>query len=121
MAASSNPMTCDFTSKPATQAQFEAIAEFTTSLDDVTVERKAQVSYAAKRKFLWMWTYERTADGVLYLTALLDRQLDEPRVHEVTQVSAKRWNHHVVVKSSSTATSAWLRDLIRAAHEFGAG
>lgn len=39
-------------------------------------------------------------------------------IHRVTQVSARRWNHHVVAKSLETANGSWLRELIRKGFEF---
>lgn len=67
MANDSNKMISDFTGKPATQSFFTAIAEYTASLGQATKDTKAQVSFAVNRKFLWLWAYEKTADGVLYL------------------------------------------------------
>jgi hypothetical protein len=113
MTSGTNKMTCDFAGKPTTEAYFEAIADFTRSLGQVDCQRKAQVSFSVKRKFLWMWAYEKTADGTLYLNVTLDRRNEDPHIHNVTQVSAHRWNHQVEVKSSHTATSGWLHDLIR--------
>lgn len=52
MARGSNKMISDFTGKPATQSYASAIEAFTTSLDQMEVERKAQVSFRVKRKFL---------------------------------------------------------------------
>ena len=46
--------------------------------------------------------------------------MEDPHVHRVDQVSANRWNHHVVVKTMEAAQSDWLRDLIRAGYEFAA-
>ena len=48
----------------------------------------------------------------------LDRPVEEPHVHHIDQVSANRWNHHVVVKTLEAAQSDWLRELIRAGYEF---
>lgn len=118
MAAGSNKMIGDFTGKPLTQSHFLTIAAHTEALGPVHKEIKAQVSYAVNRKFLWMWAYEKTADGTLYLNLRLDRQVDDPRLHNVSQVSANRWNHHVEVKSAETASSDWLRNLIREGYEF---
>lgn len=118
MARESNKMTCDFSDKPTTQSYFGSIADFTQSLGPVNTEHKAQVSYSVKRKFLWMWAYEKTADGTLYLNVTLDKEINDPHVHNVTQVSTNRWNHHVEVKSQETAASAWLHDLIREGYDF---
>lgn len=48
----------------------------------------------------------------------LDRRIDEPGIHNVTQISRSRWNHQVEVKSPSIATCDWLHALIRAGYEF---
>ena len=48
----------------------------------------------------------------------LDRPVEDPHFHRVDQVSANRWNHHVVVKTMGSAQSDWLRELIRAGYEF---
>jgi hypothetical protein len=118
MAPDSNKMIGEFAGKPLTQSFFAAIAAFTAALGPVSTETRAQASFAVKRKFLWLWAYEKTADGVLYLNVRLDRAVNDPRFHNVTQVSANRWNHHVVVRSETTANSDWLRDLIRQGYEF---
>ena len=78
------------------------------------------MSFSVNRKFLWVWAYERTGDGTLFLNVRLDRPVEDPHFHRVDQVSANRWNHHVVVKTMEAAQSDWLRDLIRAGHEFAA-
>ena len=57
-----------FRGKPKTQAYFSAIEEYAKKLGPSEKEIKAQVSYAVHRKFLWMWAYEQTSDGTLYLT-----------------------------------------------------
>lgn len=118
MTSESNKMIGEFTGKPLTQSFFTAIADYTHALGPVTTEVKGQASFAVKRKFLWCWAYEKTADGTLYLMVTLDQQLDDPNFHDVSHVSKNRWNHNVVVKSLETATSDWLRDLIRAGYEF---
>jgi len=107
----------DFTGKPDTQSFAAAITYYAISLGPVTTELKAQLSFAAYRKFLWLWAYEKTADGTLYLNVTVDRRIDDPGIHAITQISANRWNHHVVVKSEATARSDWLHALIRAGYE----
>lgn len=118
MATRSNKMIGSFRDKPKTQAYFSAIEAYVTSLGPSKKEVKAQVSYSVNRKFLWMWAYEQTPDGTLYLTVTLDSKLDDPRFHNVTQVSKNRWNHHVEVRSKATATSGWLHRLIKAGYDF---
>lgn len=118
MTDDSNKMISDFTDKPKTQSFFNAIAGYTASLGEVDKELKAQVSFSVNRKFLWLWAYEKTPDGTLYLNVTLDRKNSDRRFHDVTQVSKNRWNHHVVVKSESTANSAWLHALIQDGYDF---
>ena len=118
MTARTNTMISDFTAKPTIQAYYEAIDGFVMGLGDVTRTAKAQVSYGVNRKFLWLWAYERTADGTLYLNVTLDHPDHDSRIHEVSQVRANRWNHHVVVRSARTAESRWLRQLLDTGFEF---
>lgn len=118
MTVHSNKMIGKFSSKPKTQAYCSTIEEYVNELGPSKKEVKAQVSYAVNRKFLWMWAYERTPDGTLYLTVTLDTKMDDPHFHYVTQVSKNRWNHHVEVKSKEIATSGWLYRLIKAGYEF---
>lgn len=118
MTSDTNKMTSDFRSKPKTQRYFESIETYVQSLGSVRKEEKAQVSYGVNRKFLWMWVYEKTADGTLYLTVCLDKELSSPHYHYVKQISKNRWNHHVEVKSKEIADSKWLHQLILAGYEF---
>lgn len=111
-------MTCDFTGKPQTQKFAEHIVRYVESLGEVVREKKAQLSYGVQRKFLWLWVYEKTPDGTLYLTVCLDKELASKHFHYVKQVSAHRWNHHVEVKSEDIATSAWLKELLREGYAF---
>lgn len=115
---SSNKMISDFSAKPLTASYFDEIARYAESRGTVSVENKAQASFAVNRKFLWCWAYEKTADGTLFVAVLLDKELSDKNFHEVSHVSKNRWNHNVVVKSAEAATSNWLRALIRAGYEF---
>ena len=115
-----NKMISDFTAKPQTQSHYESIDAFVQGLGPVTKAAKAQVSYAVNRKFLWLWAYEKTADGTLYLNVTLDHPEHHTGVHNLTQVSRNRWNHPVEVKSARTAQSEWLRALIATGFEFAA-
>ena len=118
MPTASNKMIGDFSGKPASADMYAAIESYVLSLGSVTKHLTAQVSFSVNRKFLWVWAYERTGDGTLFLNVRLDRPAEDPHFHRVDQVSANRWNHHVVVKTMEAAQSDWLRDLIRAGHEF---
>jgi|GEM_PF-3892379 len=37
------------------------------------IEYKAHTGFSAKRKFLGVWSYEKTADGTVYLNTILDQ------------------------------------------------
>lgn len=118
MTARSNKMISDFAEKPTTQRFYEAIDTFVLGLGAVEKSMKSQVSYKVNRKFLWLWAYEKTADGTLYMNVTLDHPKDDKRLHKITQVSAHRWNHQAEVKSIKTAESQWIRELIRAGFQF---
>jgi hypothetical protein len=118
MNASPNKMTGNFNSKPQTQQFFSVIDAFVQSLGQSKQTIKSQISYGVNRKFLWLWAYDQTPDGTLYLTVCLDRPLSDSLFHYVTQVSPHRYNHHIEVKSQEIAESPALRDLIRAGYEF---
>ena len=118
MGSDSNKMISDFTGKPTTQSYVTAIVDYVDSLGTVTITRKAAVSYSVNRKFLWLWAYEKTKDGTLFLTVMLDRELEDSRFRAVTKVSKNRWNHHVQVTSGAIANSSWLHALIREGFEF---
>ena len=114
----SNNMISKFSGKLKIDAYYRAIDGYVMGLGEVKREFRAQVSYTVNRKFLWMWAYARTADGTLYLNVALDHREDFPGVHRVTQVSPRRWNHHVEVKSLETVSSRWLGELIKKGFEF---
>lgn len=116
----SNKMISAFSGKPSTDSFYKVIDEYVMSLGQVKRELRSQVSYTLNRKFLWMWAYEKTTDGTLYLSVTLDHQWEDGNLHRVTQVSPNRWNYHVVVKSLQTANSLWLRTLIDKGYEFSA-
>ncbi|MCA9374399.1 hypothetical protein KC725_04535 [Candidatus Peregrinibacteria bacterium] len=118
MSTASNKMIGDFSSKPKTLQFFKSIEKYINALGSCEKTIKAQVSYSVKRKFLWLWAYEKTADGTLYMTVCLDKKMNNPHFHYVAQVSTNRWNHHVVVKSKEIAESDWLKQLMRAGFEF---
>lgn len=114
----SNKMVGHFEGKSRTNCFYQTIDAYVQTLGEAKKTIKAQVNYAVKRKFLWLWAYEKTPDGTLYLTVQLDRSWEHPNFHYVKQVSANRWNHHVVVKSEETATSDWLRQLLAEGYQF---
>jgi hypothetical protein len=111
-------MTGNFRTKPKTLALAERIIGLVQTLGPGHQEIKGQMTFAGKRKFLWMWTYGHTADGTLYVTVCLDRKIDSPNFQYVKQVSPNRWNHHVVVRSFEQIDSRWFNELIEAGHVF---
>lgn len=113
-----NKMIGHFEGKAKTERFYKLIDDYVQSLGETDKELKSQVSYSVKRKFLWMWAYEQTPDGTLYLTIQLDRQRSNPHFHYIKQVSANRWNHHVVIKDEETATSAWLKQSLKEGYQF---
>ncbi len=65
-----------------------------------------------------MWSYDHIADGTLYVTICLDRELHGPHFHYVRQVSTNRWNHHVVVRSVEQVQAQWFRELLELGYAF---
>lgn len=116
--AASNKMTADFSAKPMTEKLAGKVVDMVEALGPSKRERKAQLSFGVKRKFIWMWTYERTPDGTLYLTVTLDKELKGAHFHYVKQATPNRWNHHVVVKSSGQIESAWFKSLLEDGYAF---
>jgi hypothetical protein len=116
--ATDTKMTGDFKGKPQTMALAERIIRLVQSLGPSRQEVKGQMTFARKRKFLWMWTYGHTADGTLHFTVCLDQAMESPHFHYVKQVGPNRWNHHVVVKSFDQIQSSWFRELVEAGYAF---
>jgi hypothetical protein len=107
-----------FNKKPKTLAFFSTIVAYVHTLGTIKQTVKKQISFSVNRKFLWFWVYDKTPDGTLYMTVCLDEKIDDPHFHYVNQISANRWNHHVVVKSEDIATSSWVKRLVRAGYKF---
>lgn len=113
-----NKMKGVFTDTPTTQAYFEAIDTLISSLGGAEQEIKAQCTYKLKRKFLWLWVYDKTADGTLFMNVLLDHQMEAPFLHDINQVSKNRFNHNIVIKSMETIQSKEFLDLLQASYKF---
>ena len=116
--SSGTKMTADFSDKPKTKQFADKIVSLVKSLGPSREESKSQLTFGGKRKFLWMWSYGHTADGTLYVTVCLDRELQGTHFQYVKQVSTNRWNHHVVVKSSDQIDSAWFKRLLKQGYAF---
>ena len=65
-----------------------------------------------------MWSYEKTADGTLFLSFLLDKKLEKDFIHNYYQVSKNRWNHSVVIKTIEEAKNLELKTALLQAYEF---
>lgn len=90
----SNKMISDFSGKPATDAFYRAVDEHVMSLKTATGGLRSQVNYFINRKTLWMWAYETTGDGTLYLDVTPEHRQDDEHIHTITQVSLHRWNQN---------------------------
>lgn len=110
-----NKMKGIFTDKPTTQAYFEAIDTLITSFGGADQEIKAQCSYKLKRKFLWLWVYDKTPDGTMFVNILLDYKMETPFLHDINQVSENRFNHNIVIKSLDIVES---KELLQSSYEF---
>ena len=113
-----NKMIGRFENKPQTQAIFNKVDSYIHSIGNVEIEIKSQISYKLQRKFCWMWSYEKTKDGTLFLAFLLDEKIDASFIHAVTQVSKNRWNHNVVLKSLEDAEDPNLREALSKSYHF---
>jgi hypothetical protein len=111
-------MTADFSGKPKTRQFADKIIALVERLGPSRRETRAQLTFGGKRKFIWLWTYQHTKDGTLYVTVCLDRALDGSHYHYVKQTSTNRWNHHVVIKSADQIESAWFRRLVEEGYAF---
>lgn len=75
---------------------------------------KTQVSFAARRRFAWVWVPEQAAgrgkpaDPVVSFA--LPRRQTDGRVREAVEASPGRWMHHVLVRSGrlDARLKAWL-------------
>lgn len=113
-----NKMIGTFETKPQTQVIFAKIDSYIASLGGADTEIKSQISYRRQRKFLWMWSYEKTKDGTLFLAFLLDREMNADFIHASNQISKNRWNHSVVLKSVEDAENKGLKQVILDAYTF---
>ena len=111
MPATSNKMIGDFSGKPASNAMYAAIESYALSLGSVTKHLTAQVSFSVNRKFLWVWAYERTSDGTLFLNVRLDARwrirtsIASTRsvpTGGTTTSSSRRWRPHRATGSGTS-------------------
>jgi Domain of unknown function (DUF5655) len=111
-----------FAGKPETFQQFRTIANRIDALGPYQVTVGSQISFAVKRKFAWFWLYnvtKKNPNGVLHIMLAIDHRIDDPHLRDISQISRRRWNHQVVIRSSADARSAWLGKLIEPAYRYG--
>lgn len=111
-----------FDGKPETRAIFSAVHDRIAALGPSEMTVASQISVGAKRKFAWFWLYNVTKkhpDGVLHLMLAIDRQIDDPHIRDISQISANRWNHQIVIRTIDDARSEWLGDLLELAYAYG--
>lgn len=111
-----------FAGKPASRSIFDAIHGRIASMGSIEVTVASQITFGSKRKFAWFWLYNvtsRTPNGVPHLMLAIDEPLADPHVRQVNQISARRWNHQVVVRTIEDAQSDWLGFLLERAYAYG--
>lgn len=116
--STSNKMIGHFDKKPLTESFYQIIDRYVSSLVGIQKELKAQLSYSVNRKFLWLWSYEKTADGTLFMSILLDEEVKNPHIHEINHVSKNRWNHSIVIKDKGLVESEWFKKLLDKGYVF---
>jgi hypothetical protein len=113
-----------FEGKPESLAVFRIVEERIAALGPSEITIGSQISFGRARKFAWFWLYNVTKkdpNGVPHLMLALDQPVDSDHVRSVTQISQRRWNHQIVLRSPADARSPWLADLLRFAYAYGAG
>ena len=111
-----------FTGKPRSFEIFKVVHDRVRSFGPFDVTVKSQISFGVERNFAWFWLYNVTKkdpNGILHTSVRLDRNIDDPHVRNIEQISRNRWNHQVVIRTMADARSRWLSRLMEAAYEFG--
>jgi hypothetical protein len=111
-----------FAGKPESHRIFDAIAARIAEHGPTELSVRSQISFGVSRKFAWFWLYnvsKKNPSGVPHLMLAADHEMEDPHIREVNQISTKRWNHQIVVRSLDDARSAWLGELIAAAYRYG--
>jgi hypothetical protein len=91
-----------FAGKPESREVLDVIAARINELGPSEIEVKSQISFAVDRKFAWFWLYnvtKKNPSGIPHLMLALDRKVADPHVREVNQISRKRWNHQIVIRT----------------------
>jgi hypothetical protein len=111
-----------FEGKPESRALFEIIAGRIEALGPAEITVGSQISFGARRKFVWFWLYNVTKkdpNGVPHLMLAIDQEVASDHVREVNQVGKSRWNHQIVARTREEAESRWLGDLLERAYRYG--
>lgn len=103
---------------------FRIVSEQVASVGPADMTIGSQISFGRSRKFLWFWLYnvtQKDPNGVPHLMLALDHEVESDRVRNVDRVGKQRWNHQVVLRTTSDASSPWLAELIALAYAYGGG
>ncbi|HSP47885.1 MAG TPA: DUF5655 domain-containing protein [Clostridiaceae bacterium] len=112
-----------FEGRPEALMYFEALREEIEALGPVKLEvMKTQVSFAAERKFAWvwlpqMWTRKRPETSIT-LTFCLDREVRHPKIVEAVEPSPGKWTHHILINRIEDLDDE-VRDWLKEAYDFG--
>ncbi len=112
-----------FADRPVTLEIFRAIEKQISTFGPAAIAVGSQISFGTgKRKFAWVWLYnvtKKNPNGILHLMLAIGRPIEDAHVRAVSPVGKTRWNHQIVVRTLEDAESAWIRDLIGEAYQFG--
>jgi hypothetical protein len=111
-----------FERKPDTHEIYDAVARRIVALGPSEVAVKSQISFGANRKFAWFWLYnvtQKNPSGTLHVMLAIDHEVKDPHVRDISQISKKRWNHQIVIRTLEDAKSEWLGELVRQAYTYG--
>ncbi|MEV0546369.1 DUF5655 domain-containing protein [Nocardia salmonicida] len=105
-----------FAERPGALRLFHSLASRIEGLGDITmVITKSQVSYAADRKFAWLWPVPRSKSSVqdlLMLTLDTRSPLSDPLIGSVAETYPGKWTHQIKVTDDSVVdrivTAGWL-------------
>jgi hypothetical protein len=111
-----------FKEKPETYEIFKAVKAHIDAAGPHEVSIASQISFGAKRKFVWVWLYnvtKKNPNGILHLMLAIDQKINDPHIRAISQISKNRWNHQIVIRTLEDARSIWLKSLIEQAYQFG--
>jgi hypothetical protein len=94
-----------FEGRPKSLRLFCLMRKYLETLGPVEVEvMKTQVSFAAGRKFAWVWLpqmWVKRTEASITLTFDLPRHIEHPRIEKAVEPRAGFWTHHVIVEKEA--------------------